>query len=148
MVSVSLLTNAVSDNIDKTIQDLEAGTSPALAIQGLLMRDVQAMFHGGPEQGLHFVDAANAWFGDPKSSVATTYEDMHAAYFDGWMLIAEAVGRRFIDEHKAEAVTFSQTALAENVVMQVINKVLELEDAVIYGAEVISAYFIAVTEPA
>ncbi len=147
MVSVSPLTNAVSDNIDKTIADLGAGNSPAAAITRLLDRDVRAMVHGGPEQGLHFVDAAGAWFIEPKESVVTTYEEMHAAYREGWLRIVEAAARQFIDDEDLDTLVLHHSAAAEEAALQAKNGAWEELDIVRRLAKPLATFFMAVTEP-
>ncbi len=148
MAVVSPLTNDVSGNIDIAVKELKAGVSPALAIRGLVFRDVRAMLNGGPEQAQHFRDAANAWDGEPDASVRAAYTEMHTEYRGGWWRITAAANRQFIDEHKADTLTFLQTSLAEGVVNQVLNEVQELNAAITMSAETLAAYFMAVTETA
>ena len=63
---VSPLTNDVSGNIDIAVKELKAGVSPALAIRGLVFRDVRAMLNGGPEQAQHFRLGPQVYDGCPR----------------------------------------------------------------------------------
>lgn len=148
MAVVSPLTNDVSGNIDIAVEELKAGVSPALAIRGLVFRDVRAMLNGGPEQAQHFSDAAKAWDGLIVPSVRSTYVKMHSAYRDGWLRIADVLGRRFIDDDEIDTVVLMQSAAAEESTLQIMNATWEERDIVRRLAKAVATYFMAVTEPA
>jgi hypothetical protein len=148
MAVVSPLTNDVSGNIDIAISELEAGISLALVVNGLVLRDVRAMVRGGAEQGQHFRDAASAWDGLIVPSVRSTYVKMHSAYRDGWLRIADVLGRRFIDDDEIDTVVLMQSAAAEESTLQIMNATWEERDIVRRLAKAVATYFMAVTEPA
>jgi hypothetical protein len=148
MAVVSPLTNDVSGNIDIAISELEAGISLALVVNGLVLRDVRAMVRGGAEQGQHFRDAASAWDGLIVPSVRSTYVKMHSAYRDGWLRIADVLGRRFIDDDEIDTVVLMQSAAAEEPTLQIMNATWEERDIVRRLAKAVATYFMAVTEPA
>jgi hypothetical protein len=124
MAQVSPLTNAVNENIEQTLNDIRLGAPTSLAITMMVIRDVDSMIKGGPAQGRHVADCAEAWLGGPDQSVVMTYQEFHEAYKAGWVQIAAALGCNFADERELDDVVRLQTCIAEGVAVQAMDKAL------------------------
>jgi hypothetical protein len=124
MAQVSPLTNAVNENIEQALADIRGGCFISSTITLMVLRDVDAMMKGGPEQGQHIIDCGQAWLGESVVWVGVTYREFHEAYKAGWLQIAEGLGRRFYGERELDDVVRLQTSIVENIAMQGKNKAL------------------------